>query len=84
MKKIQQYFNKVMAELNAYKTVVDAFIPQYQAEVKKHEAFLTGMKGKYTEQYIEQQRAAWKPKTNNRFSVVLRHKYGIPGLCRRW
>lgn len=64
MKKIQQYFNKVMAELNAYKTVVDAFIPQYQAEVKKHEAFLAGMKGKYTEQYIEQQRAAWKPKTN--------------------
>lgn len=64
MKKIQQYFNKVMAELNAYKTIVDAFIPQYQAEVKKRDAFLADMKGKYTEQYISEYREKWKPSIN--------------------
>lgn len=64
MKKIQQYFGKVMNELNEYRKAVDALIPQYQAEVKKQEVFLSGMEGKYTPAYISEQRAAWKPKTN--------------------
>lgn len=81
MKKIQQYFNKVMAELNAYKTIVDAFIPQYQAEVKKRDAFLADMKGKYTEQYISEYREKWKPSINYA-DVIAPEREETSGFCR--
>ena len=57
----KNYFEKTMEALKEYEKSVDVLIPQYQAEVSRHNAELESMKGKYTDSYIAEERAKWKP-----------------------
>ena len=57
----KNYFEKTMEAMKEYKKSVDVLIPQYQAEVSRHNAELESMKGKYTDSYIAEERAKWKP-----------------------
>lgn len=62
--RMRNYFEKIMKELKDYKSFVDTLIPEYQAELSKHEAYLQSMEGKYTAEYIAETRAKWRPAKN--------------------
>lgn len=60
-KKLMQ---KIMEELQGYKKEVDELAASYLAEKEKHEKQLEGMRGKYTESYISEERKNWQPQVN--------------------
>ena len=62
----KNYFEKIMEALKDYKKSVDMLIPQYQAEVNRHDAELESMRGKYTDSYIAEEKEKWKPSKNYR------------------
>lgn len=60
----QKIMQKIMEQLTAYKGEVDEMAVSYVAEKSKHEKELEGMRGKYTESYIEESRKNWEPKAD--------------------
>lgn len=62
--RVKTYLEKTMVELKAYKEKIDSIIPVYWAEINAHEVYLENMEGKYTPEYIAEEREKWKPKTD--------------------
>lgn len=62
--RVKTYLEKTMVELKAYKEKIDSIIPVYRAEISAHEVYLENMEGKYTPEYIAEEREKWKPKTD--------------------
>ena len=62
--RVKTYLEKTMVELKAYKEKIDSIIPVYWAEINAHEVYLENMEGKYTPEYIAEERGKWKPKTD--------------------
>lgn len=60
-KKIMQ---KIFAELKMYKSEIDKFAADYQAERRKFDEEMEAAEGKFTESYIAETRANWKPSKN--------------------
>lgn len=58
-KKIMQ---KIFAELKMYKSEIDKLATDYQSERKKFDEEMEAAKGKYTESFIAESRANWKPR----------------------
>lgn len=54
----------IKAKLKEYADCVDAFASLYRQELNDFEKKLEGMKGTYTDDYIQQTRANWKPHTD--------------------
>lgn len=65
-KKIMQ---KILAELSMYKSEIDKFAADYQAERRKFDEEMEAAEGKFTESYIAETRANWKP-SKNYFGLV--------------
>ena len=62
--KYKNYLEKINNALVKHKTEIDKMIAIRSAELQTHNTELEKMKGVYTEQYIEQYKANWKPKAN--------------------
>lgn len=60
-KKIMQ---KILTELSMYKSEIDKFAADYQAERRKFDEEMEAAEGKFTESYIAETRANWKPSKN--------------------
>jgi len=58
-KKIMQ---KIFSELKMYKQEIDKLASDYQLERKKFDEEMEAAKGKYTESFIAESRANWKPR----------------------
>lgn len=58
-KKIMQ---KIFAELKMYKSEIDKLAADYQSERRKFDEEMDAAKGKFTESYIAESRANWKPR----------------------
>lgn len=65
-KKIMQ---KILTELSMYKSEIDKFAADYQAERRKFDDEMEAAEGKFTESYIAETRANWKP-SKNYFGLV--------------
>lgn len=55
---------KILAELSMYKSEIDKLAADYQSERKKFDEEMEAAKGKFTESYIAETRANWKPSKN--------------------
>lgn len=74
--KYQKFMKKIMEQLTGYKGVIDSLSSSYLEERVKHEKELEGMRGKYTESYIEESRRNWKPsKDYGKLIAAEREKY---------
>lgn len=70
------FMKKIMEQLTEYKGIIDSLSSSYLEERTKHEKELEGMKGKYTESYIEESRQNWKPsKDYAKMITAAREKY---------
>lgn len=58
-KKIMQ---KILAELSMYKSEIDKLAISYQEECKRFDKEMEAAEGKFTESYIAETRANWKPR----------------------
>ena len=62
--KYQKNMQKIMEQLTAYKAKIDEIAVAYVAEKEKHEKELEEMKGKFTPEYIKENREKWTPRIN--------------------
>lgn len=62
MKDYKKIMQKIFAELKMYKQEIDKFGADYQSERKKFDEEIEAAKGKYTESFIAESRANWKPR----------------------
>lgn len=53
---------KILAELSMYKSEIDKFAADYQAERRKFDEEMEAAKGRFTPEYIQETRANWKPR----------------------
>lgn len=53
---------KILAELSMYKSEIDKFAADYQAERRKFDEEMEAAEGKFIESYIAETRANWKPR----------------------
>lgn len=67
----KKHMQKIVEQLTAYKAKVDEIAVAYVAEKEKHEKELEKMKGKFTPEFIEENRRNWKPKINYRGVIDL-------------
>lgn len=51
----------IVEKLNAYKGIIDKLSASYQSEIDKREEEFNEMEGKYTDLFIRESRANWKP-----------------------
>lgn len=73
-KKIMQ---KIMTELTQYKGEIDKLTAGYLEERGKFEAEMGKMEGKFTPEYISQERKNWKPKVDyGKLVVLTRERHG--------
>lgn len=67
--KYKKYLEKIMAALNEYKEAVDGIVVRCKAEEKKNSEFLAAMKGKYTNEYIQEKQKEWNESRNYAQSI---------------
>lgn len=70
----KNYFNKALAELETYKNAVKGVITIHSADMREHEAKVAAMRGKYTEEYIDEYCKTWK--SSNDYEEIMSTQRG--------
>ena len=70
----KNYFNKALAELGTYKNAVKGVIAIHSADMREHEAKVAAMRGKYTEEYIDEYCKTWK--SSNDYEEIMSTQRG--------
>lgn len=80
---MKNYTNKIREALSNYQKEIDRLVMAYNAEKKAFDDELNSMRGKYTDNYINESKSNWKPRQNYS-SAISTERAKTSALCNRY